>query len=155
MLDLLHRRDEASALRVGQRLEERLRQRVAAAVEHGPLGRAGGGEAGGTHPLVVFAGAHLDQTVALERAQQPAQVAGVQIEPGSQRADLAAGITDLPEHTCLSERTVAGEVAVVEGADALGDDPVEAAHPIDRRPIHSLTIVRELGGGKAGWPPVA
>ena len=42
-----------------------------------------------------------------------------------------------------AERPVAREVAVVECADALHDEPVEAAHLRDLGLSHSLILVRE------------
>ena len=95
-------------------------------------------------------GHDLRQPGRLERAQQPAQVAGVDAEPGAEHADVAALLADLPEHARLAERPVAGEEAVVERADALGDEAVEAAEllhhlVVHRRRVHSLILVRQFG----------
>lgn len=71
-------------------------------------------------------------------------MSGIKIEPASERSYLAAFPADFPQHARLRERSLAGKEAIVEGADALGDQPVEAAYLPDRLCLygHSLTLVR-------------
>src|SRR6185503_16874704 len=73
------------------------------------------------------------------------EVAGVEAEPLSQRAQVGAGGADLPQQPRLAERTIAGQEAIVERADPLGHHAVESTHLFDRGLIHSLTIVKEWG----------
>ncbi len=128
-----HRRDQSVALGRRERFEQLGGERVAAAVEQRPLLAAEGGQAGGADPAVAGTRADGDQAGGLERAQQPAEVAGVEIEPGAERADVAATFTDLPQQARLAERALACEVVVVERADPLGHGPVEAPDAGDHR----------------------
>src|SRR5207247_8090693 len=87
-----------------------------------------------------------DQLGGLEGAEQAAEIARVEVEPGPQAPYVAPVDADLPEQTRLSQRPVPREIAIVEGADALGDQPVEAAHLADSHVEHSLILVREYAG---------
>ena len=79
---------------------------------------------------------------AFERAKQPAQVARVESELRAKSTHVAAVPADLPENAGLAERPVEGEVVVLERADALGDQAVEAPHL--RHRVHvSLILVRD------------
>ena len=156
-LHLPHRRDESVALGLRERVEQRSGQGVAAPVEQGALGPTGLGQLRGAHPLVVVAGADGDQPVGLQGAQEPAQVAGVEVEAGAQPPHVRP-LTDLPQHARLAERAVTGQVLVVERADPLRDGAVEAPDPADGGIVHSLTLVREAApsGGQPRrrcWPP--
>ena len=64
-------------------------------------------------------------------------------EAPPQLAYLGPAPADLPEETSLSERAVRREIPVLERADALGDEPVEAPHAANVGVPHSLTRVRE------------
>ena len=79
----------------------------------------------------------LDQTVRLERTEETAQVAGVEIEPRPQRTHVATVVTDLPQHPGGAEWSATLEEPVVEGADALRDGPVEAANLGDHRRVRA------------------
>ena len=91
---------------------------------------------------------HGDEAGILEGSQQAAEIARVELEPSSQPAHLASFGADLPQHTRLSERTVPGEIVVVERTDTLGDRPVEAAHLTDGRGQHSLIFVERITIGQ-------
>ena len=106
-LHLGHRVDEARAVPLGQRVEQRPGEVVAAPVELGPLLPALPREPGGAHPLVGQAPADGHEPVGLEGPQEPAEVAGVEVEPGPEDADVAAVLTDLPEQAALAERSAA------------------------------------------------
>src|SRR5258708_37998516 len=69
---------------------------------------------------------------------------GVEAGPWSQPPNVGAVRADLPQQARLTERAVAGQERVVERADPLRDDPVEAPDPADHVRVHSLTIVREM-----------
>ena len=147
-LDVAHRADEPLALPGGERCQQRLGELVAAPVELGQLREARGREPRVADAAVVRAGVDGDHPVALERAQQPAEVARVEPQAGAQRAHLAAVRPDLPQHARLAERPVAGEEVIVERADALGHRPVEAADLLDHGVGHCLTLVRYRAAGK-------
>ena len=73
------------------------------------------------HPAVGSVGLDRDQALLLQGPEQPAEVAGVEAQPGSQRADVARPSSpDLPQHPGRGQRPAPGEVLVVEHADALG-----------------------------------
>ena len=74
-----HRLDEPLALGVAERREERLGERVALAVEDGALRAAGVGQAHRPHAAVGRVRLDDDEAVGLERAQQPAEVARVEV----------------------------------------------------------------------------
>ena len=141
-LDVSHRRDELLLLALAERREEGPRELVAAALEHTQLPAPGGGELRGADAAVGRARLHGDQPVALERLQEPAQVAGVEVEPRAQVAQVGARLPDLPEHARLAERPVAREVVVVERSDPLRHEPVEAPDASDGLGGHSLILVR-------------
>src|SRR5690606_11492415 len=73
---------------------------------------------------------------ALERPQEPAEVAGVEPEPRPQGPHVAAALGDLPQDPRRPERQVAGQVPVVQRPDPLGHRAVEAADRADHRPLH-------------------
>ena len=125
-LDLAHGRHQPAALLGAEGLEEGAGQRLAAIFERRSLLGALAGERRPPHPAVGGAAPDADEPVALEGAQQPTEVPRVQVEPRAEGADVAAVLADLPEHPGLAERAVAGQVVVVQRADALGDGPVEA-----------------------------
>ncbi len=142
-LDLCHRGHETELFGLAQRFEHRAHEGVAASIEHGTLGEAGLCEPRDADSTVRVTRLDRDEAVGFERAQQPRGVAGVQVEPAPQLADVTAFGADLPEHPRLAEGTVAREVVVVECADALRHEAVEAAHSVDGGPVDSLTLVRE------------
>jgi hypothetical protein len=142
-LDLGHRRDQAIALGPAQRLDDRGRQIVGATVELGPLRQARVCEPHGPDASIGLMLINDDEACRLQRPQQPAHVAGVEIQPGSQRPDISSIRADLPQQTCLTERPVAREEPVVEAADPLGDGAVEPPDLVDHCSVHSLTVVRE------------
>ena len=121
-------------------------QVVAAGVQQLELTPSGARQPDQPDPLVRWVGLELHQTLVLELAQQAAQVAGVQVQPGPQRAEVGAATrctVDLPQHPGGAQRPAPGEVLVVQGADPLGHDPVEAPDGGDFAVGHSLTLVRE------------
>ena len=134
---------QPATLPLAKRPEQRGGRVVGKAVELGPFGLSGHGEPRGPDPPVRLVRLDGDQPVPLQRPQQPAQVAGVQVQPGAQVPDVAAVRADLPQHPGLPERAAAGQERVVERAGPLGDGAVEPPDLIDHRPLHSLTIVRE------------
>jgi hypothetical protein len=72
---------------------------------------------------------------------------------GAHEAFALTGRERLQER--LGERPLPGEEAVVERADALGDEAIEAADLVDGGRIHSLTFVRELPAGSTPAATVA
>jgi hypothetical protein len=97
---------------------------VGALVQRGTLGAAAGAEVRDSNAPVANARCHRNQPGGLERAQKPAQVAGVEPQPRAQQTHFAAVESDLPQQAGLAERSFAFEEAVVQRADALGDAPV-------------------------------
>ena len=152
-LDLSHRPGQAIPLGRAERAEDRCGRLVRPPVEFGPLGQPAAGEAGRAHPAVRPAAVHDGQPVRLQRPEQPAQVARVQVEPGTQRPDVGAVRADLPQQAGVPERAVPGQELVVERAGP-GDGPVEPPDLADQGSVHSLTVVREIAWGQRGWPAV-
>ena len=72
----------------------------------------------------------------LERLDEAAEVARVEVEARAQRPQVGAVRADLPQHPRRAKRPAAREVLVVESADALGDAAVERADLSDRRVVH-------------------
>src|SRR5262249_17778571 len=115
LLHLGHRGHEAQALGLAQRLQQGLGERVAPPIEQVALGGARARRADRPGPLAPGARRDAHEARALERLQQAAQVAGVELEPRAERAQIA-GPADLPEEPRLAEGPVARQVAVVERA---------------------------------------
>ncbi|MGA2830545.1 MAG: hypothetical protein ABSF03_31035 [Streptosporangiaceae bacterium] len=76
-----HRLDQPGALARGERAEDGGGRLVGALVQHGPLGQPGGGQADGADAPVGPARLHDHQASVLQRPQQPAQIARVQVKP--------------------------------------------------------------------------
>ena len=74
----------------------------------------------------------FDQPLGGKRAQQAAQIAGIEAERGAQAARVGAGKADLEDQPRLAERPAAAEIALIERADAARDEAVEAADLLDR-----------------------
>src|SRR5262249_8392137 len=129
--------------RGAQRLEERAGERLTSFVEELALRRARGRQPRRPDAPVLQARLDHDEPRRLERAEGAADVARVEAEPGAEQPHVAAVPPELPEEPGRAQRAVAREVTVVEGADALRDEPVEAAHLADRARIDSLILVRE------------
>jgi hypothetical protein len=142
-LDLRHRGREPRALRVAERLEDRLGDGIRAAFELGPLGATGAGQAGRPHAPVRLARPDGDEAVGRERLQDAAQVPGVEAEARAERTEFGAPRADLPEDARLAERAPAREKRLVERADPLRDDPAEPPYLRDVLVRDSLTLVRE------------
>ena len=79
-LDIAHRPDEASPLGGRERFEQRLGQVIAAPVEHGSFGGALLGQPDRAHAPVPLARDDRHEIGRLERAQQSAEVARVDVE---------------------------------------------------------------------------
>ncbi len=128
-----HRGDQPVPLAVAERAENGPGRVVGQPVQFRPLGAPGASQRGHPDPPVGLAPVHRDQAVAGQAVQQPAQVAGVQAEPGAQPPDIAAVRGDLPEQPGLAERAAAGQERVVQRPDPLRHRPVEppdlADHP--------------------------
>jgi hypothetical protein len=86
------------------------------------------GEYGNPRPPVGRIGDHRDELLALERAQQPRQVARVEAEADSQIADRPCALADLKQHSRLRQRSTLSEVAVAEDPDPLGVVAIEPAN---------------------------
>src|SRR5262249_20791636 len=111
--------------------------------ELGPLGSAPTSQASRPDASVGAAPLDHDKAGLLKRTQQPAEVAGVQLEPGPQRAHVDAVAADFPEHPRPPQRQATGPEPIVKCPDPQREDPVEAAHLADHLLVYSLTIVRE------------
>ena len=144
-LDLGHRRQQTLALWVRERRENRARERVRQPLVGGELGAALGGQRDAPDPRVALPPDDFDQPLGGKRAQQAAQIAGIEAERAAQAARVGAGEADLEDQPRLAERPAAAEIALVERADPAGDKAVEAADLLDSSVGHSLTLVRECG----------
>jgi hypothetical protein len=82
--------------------------------------------------------------LALERAQQAAQIARVEAERVAQRAHIGTADARLENQPRLAQWPAAAEVAPLERADALRDEAVEAADLLNLKGIYYLTLVREF-----------
>ena len=135
-LDDAHRLDEPLALGVAQRGQERGGELVALAIQQLALGAAGVGEPHRPHPLVGRARLDHDEPILLERAHQPAEIAGVEVQPRAQDAQVRAVGADLPQHPRRPERPPARQVPVLQRADPLGHAAVERPNLPRRRLVH-------------------
>ena len=127
-----HRLDEPRLLPWAERVEQRAGELVAAAAELRPLGAAALGGAHGADPRVGGGALHRHEAFALERSQEPGEVARVEAEPLADDANVDAVAVELPEHAGGAERAVAAEVVVLQRPDPSGDRAVERTHGVDR-----------------------
>ena len=100
-----HGVDEPGPLPLVQRSQQGPREIIAAPAELRSFAAPGSCEPHGPHPVIVWSRLHPDQALVLETAQQPAQVTGVQIEPGPDGPDVATVVADLPQHPRRSQGT--------------------------------------------------
>ena len=140
-LDIRHRRQQPRTLRIAERREERPRELVAQPIEQRPLGPTRVREPCGANAPVVRVLLDQGQAGLLERAQDPAEVPGVEVEKAPERPHLCGLGADLPEHSCFAERPLARHELIVEGADALGDGAVKPSDRGDCCLVHRLTPV--------------
>ena len=126
-----HGVDEPGPLPLVQRSQQGPREIIAAPAELRSFAAPGSCELHGPHPVIVWSRLHPDQALVLETAQQPAQVTGVQIEPGPDGPDVRTVVADLPQHPRRSQGTRPGQVLLLERADPLGHGPVEPSHRLD------------------------
>nr|BFE98510.1 hypothetical protein GCM10020241_01860 [Streptoalloteichus tenebrarius] len=125
-MDDLHRRGQAPLLVVVEVVEQLAHLAGRAAVQLGvggppPVGQADHLAAG------VGPGALPDHQLGpLEPGQQPAQVAGVDVEVAAQGGDLAgADLRQLVEHAGLGQRVGGAQQVVAQHADDIGVEAVE------------------------------
>src|SRR5438067_5996096 len=102
------------------------------------------------HALIAAALTEPHQAFSRQRLGETTDVAGVEPKAPAQLAELRALPTDLVEQARRAQRAVAAEKVVVERADPLGDEPVEAPHLGNLVGQHCLTVVKYTGGGQRG-----
>ena len=95
----------------------------------------GGGEAEVEMARVVARALGADQLGVLQRAQQPAQVAGIEIEVARQLGGrcVRLAMRELPEQARLGQREARAGQALVQDADAPRVEAVEAADGVGAR----------------------
>ena len=116
-----HRFDQSRALISGEWFEERPREVVAQPTEKFEFGPARLRQVGDSHPPVGGIRHHLHEAIVFERPQQPADVAGIQVEACAQRANVAPVGADLPQQSRRADRPAAGQVLIVQDPDSLRD----------------------------------
>jgi len=88
---------------------------------------------------------NANQPLPLQRLENAIEARGLDAEPGAERRELGAVRADLPQDPSLAHRPPAPEKAILERADAFGDDAVEAADPIDHYRVHGRIDARYQG----------
>jgi hypothetical protein len=76
--------------------------------------------------------------LAFERSQYPADVSRIEAEPPAQISHVGPNGSNLPEQPRLTERARSSEKMILERANSLGDDAVEAPDLIDSWVRHDL-----------------
>src|SRR5438046_3177023 len=97
---------------------------------------------GAANALVLRIGRCGDEPARLERSQQSAEITRIEPEPRTPLRSACAACADLEQKSRFTERPVATEVMIVERSDRLRHPAIEAADLLDRRRVHSLTLVR-------------
>ncbi len=127
----------------GQRRKKRLGEFVRQPVVAVELDPAHGRQRGAAHPaiagLLLFDG---DEALRLQRAQQAAEIGGIEVQQGTQVAYLAPVDADLEQKPRFAKRPAPAEIAVLQDADALRDLTAEQTDLPDVVAIHYLTLVR-------------
>jgi hypothetical protein len=85
---------------------------------------------------------HTQQTLRLQRTQQPAQIARIQSQPVAQALDIRALRPHLEQQPRLAQGPSALEIAVLQHPDPPRDGAVETANLSDLPKSHYLTLVR-------------
>ena len=104
---------------------------VAERVQPRSLREPGIGQASRPHAPVLRVRLDDREAGPLERSQEAAQIAGVQIELGSEDANVGSVETDLPKQPGFTQWPGARHEAVVQRADSLRDGAVEPPHVND------------------------
>jgi len=147
-LGLRHRRRKPGALPGIEPAEDDGRRRIGPFVEYGPLRQPGGRQPNAADPPVGPARLDHDETIALQRAQQPAQIARVQVQPRPQLPHVTAVRPDLPQQAGLAERALPGQERVAQHADPLGNGPVEAPDLAHHRLVHLSDLSQVITPGR-------
>jgi len=79
--DVGHGGNQPIPLPIGKRFEDRPREPIGALIEHRSLGQTGICESRPANPSVGDARTDPDEPIALQCPQQPAQIAGIKVEP--------------------------------------------------------------------------
>jgi hypothetical protein len=132
LFDARHRLHKLLLLRLGERGQQGRHLGLRAGVERRERTPAGGREAQVLVAGVGRAARGLDQATLLEAAQQPAQVAGVEIELARQ---LGGGrpvvVRQFPQQARFGQRELRVQKAFVQHADAACVIAVELADQLD------------------------
>src|SRR5207244_1516622 len=96
------------------------------------------------HTLIAAPRTEPHQAFSCQRFGETTDVSGVEPEVPAQIAEVRALRTDLVQQARRAERAVASEEVIVERADPLRDEPVEAPHLGDLVGRHCLTVVKYI-----------
>jgi hypothetical protein len=127
-LDFRHRSQETPALMCAERRQHRRRQLVREPVIGGQFRSTLGGQPHAPPTAVGALAFDGDEALRFERAQQPAQIAGIEPEPVAQRAQLSAFGAGLENQARLAQWSPAAQIALLQSSDPLRDEPVKPSH---------------------------
>jgi hypothetical protein len=99
-------------------------------------------------PPVFLNDASRHKPLLFQRAQDPTEVARIDAKAAPQLTDVGALRTDLPEQPRLTVRTVALQEPIVQSANALGHDSVEASHLLNSARVHFSDYSQRNGAVK-------
>src|SRR5262249_33669923 len=102
----------------------------------GAFCQPGLGEKDPAHPPVFQSYASLDELLFFQRAQYPTQIARINSQAASQLPDFGALRSDFPKQPSLTDWTVPLQEPIVQSANALGHNSVEAPHLLNGAPVH-------------------
>ena len=92
--------------------------------------------------LVVRGWRDFCQPLPFQRAQEPAQIPGIETKARAKSLHVDAVGANFEKNARFAQRSVTAEIAVVEGADGLADGAVEAPDFRYARVKRYLTLVR-------------
>jgi len=121
----------AAASRRSARAEQGGGRPLGAAFQAGPFASPGGCQPDGPLASVDRIGPDGHEVLALELAEQSAQVAGVEPQPAAEVDDPGRAAAQLEEEAGRSERPPGVEIGVAEHADAPSEGPIEPAKNSD------------------------
>ena len=133
-----------------ERIEEVPRDLVGPSVEFVPFAPTAGRQASDATASVRRVVVEFDETVALQSAEQPTEIAGVDPEAASEIVHGHIAESDFEEQPVDGERAAGVEERLVEDTDAWREGPVEPAQRRDGVVDHFSDFSQLLSHGGTG-----
>lgn len=142
--DICHSRDERRALPLTQRFQDSQSQGVRSPVKLGTFREPCVGKVNPARHAIICLRSNEDESLFVERAQNTSDGIRIDTETRSQRANLAALGSNLPQQPSLTDRPGSAEEPIVQSPYRFGHGSVEVPDLRNSGRVHSSIIVRPL-----------